>query len=106
MMDDQDLARMVTEEFLEDLPGQIEQLKSYAAAGDWQHVGKQAHKIKGAAATVGGEALSALAGALEQAGQAENQALISARVPELDAQFTALKEAMLTELEPLRKATA
>ena len=94
VMDDEEIARVVIAGFLGDIPGQIEQLKGYAAAGDTQQVEQQAHRIKGAAATVGGEALSALAAALEQAGSAGDVALISARVAELDAQFAALKGAM------------
>ena len=94
VMDDEEIARVVIAGFLGDIPGQIEQLKGYAAAGDTQQVEQQAHRIKGAAATVGGEALSALAAALEQAGSAGDVALISARAAELDAQFGALKGAM------------
>ena len=104
MMNDEDMARMVIDGFLEDMPVQIKQLKGYAAAGDAQHVERQAHKIKGASATVGGEALSALAAALERAGKKGDVALISVRAAELDVQFAALKEAMQTELEPLREA--
>ncbi|MEI6784291.1 MAG: Hpt domain-containing protein, partial [Verrucomicrobiota bacterium] len=93
VLDDEEIARVVIAGFLGDIPGQIELLKGYAAAGGTQQVEQQAHRIKGAAATVGGEALSALA-ALEQAGSAGDVALISARAAELDAQFAALKGAM------------
>ena len=98
VMDDEELARAVIEGFLGDLPGQIKRLKSYAAAGEAHHVGQQAHKIRGASATVGGEALRALAAEMEQAGQAGDLAIISARMTELDTQFAALKEAMNNEL--------
>jgi len=104
VMDDEELARVVIEGFLGDLPGQIKQLKSYASAGEAHRVEQQAHKIKGASATVGGEALRTLAAALEHAGQAGDLAVISALMAELDAQFVALKEAMMNELSPLRKA--
>jgi len=97
MMNDKKLARVVIEGFLGDMPGQIKQLKDYAAAGDAEHVEQQAHRIKGASATVGGEALSALAAALERAGKAGDMAIISMRVVELDAQFAALKGAMQNE---------
>ena len=97
-MNDEDLARVVIEGFLGDLPVQIKQLKGYAAAGDVHHVEQQAHKIKGASAAVGGEALRVLAAALEQAAKTGDAALISARVPELDAQFAALKRAMQNEI--------
>jgi hypothetical protein len=42
--------------------------------------------------------LRAVAAALEQAGETGNLAIISARMPELDAQFAALKEAMSHEI--------
>ena len=100
VMNDVEIARAVIAGFLEDIPGQIEELKGYAAAGEAQHVEQQAHKIKGASATVGGEALSAVAAALEQAGETGKLAIISARMPELDAQFAALKEAMSRAIQP------
>ena len=100
VMDDEEMARVVIKGFLEDMPVQIKQLKDYAAAGDARHVEQQGHRIKGASATVGGEALSALAAALEGAGKRGNLAMISARMPELDAQFAALKEAMSHEIQP------
>jgi CheY-like chemotaxis protein/HPt (histidine-containing phosphotransfer) domain-containing protein len=97
LMNDEELARVVIEGFLGDLPGQIKQLRSYAAAGEVRRVEQQAHRIKGASATVGGEALCALVTALEQAGQDGDLTIISARMAELDMQFTALKEAMQNE---------
>ena len=98
VMNDEELARVVIEGFLGDLPAQIMKLKNYAAAGEACNVEQQAHKIKGASATVGGEALRALAAAMEQAGQAGDLAIISARMAELDARFAALKEAMQNEI--------
>ena len=97
VMNDEELARVVIEGFLEDMPVQIKQLKSYAVAGDWHHVEQQAHKIKGASATVGGEALRTLAWALERAGKTREVATISARMEELDRQFALLKDAMKHE---------
>jgi HPt (histidine-containing phosphotransfer) domain-containing protein len=97
LQDNEKLARRVIDGFLGDLPVQLAQLKAHAAAGDAHLVQQQAHKIKGACATVGGDALCALAAALEQAGQDGDLAGISARMPEIDAQFAALKEAMNQE---------
>ncbi|MEI6034847.1 MAG: CHASE domain-containing protein [Verrucomicrobiae bacterium] len=94
---DEDLARMVIERFLSEQPGQILLLKSFVAAGDARQVERQAHKIRGACATAGAAALCALAAELEQAGNAENLAGISARMPELDMQMEALQTAMNQE---------
>jgi HPt (histidine-containing phosphotransfer) domain-containing protein len=88
------LARRVIDGFLGDLPVQLERLKAHAAAGDARQVELQAHQIKGACATAGGDALCALAAALEQSGRDGDLAGIAARMPEIDAQFAALKAAM------------
>ena len=94
LMNDEQLARIIIQAFLGDMPGQIKQLKDVVAAGETQRIGQQAHKIKGAAANVGGEALQALAAALEQAAKANDQARMAARMSELDPQFDALLEAL------------
>jgi len=94
VMNDQNLARVVIEGFLGDLPAQIEQLKRYAAAGDAHGVEQQAHKIKGAAAMMGGEALRAVAAEMELAGKAGNLAMVSGRITELDVQCEALTKAL------------
>ena len=94
MMDDKDLARVVLDGFLGELPDQITQLKNHLAAGNARLVEQQAHKIKGASATVGAEALRAITWAMEQAGKAGDLDAARARVTDLDEQFNALKEAM------------
>ena len=94
VMNDQDLAREVVEGFLGDIPDQIAQLNHFIVAGDSRLVEAQAHKIKGAAAAVGGEALRAVAAMLEMAGKRGDGEAFKAGLPELDRQFDALKEAM------------
>jgi PAS domain S-box-containing protein len=94
IMNDEAIAREVISAFMADLPVQIAKLKAYAAAGDATQVGKQAHKIKGAAANVSAGALRALTAALEAAGSANNQALIAQKLTELDRQYEALLAAV------------
>lgn len=94
VLDDEDLMQVVIEAFLGDLPGQITALQKAVEMGDTRRVEQCAHQIKGASATVGGNALSALAGTLEQAGKAGDLALISERVREVGSEFVALKEAL------------
>jgi CheY-like chemotaxis protein/HPt (histidine-containing phosphotransfer) domain-containing protein len=94
LMDDEDLARSVVPGFLEDLPRQIEALRARLEAGDALGVERQAHTIKGASASMGGERLRAVAAAMEKAGQAGELEAVRARMPELQAQFARLKEAM------------
>ena len=80
--------------FLEDIPKQIEVLKSCLDAGDTVGAERQAHSIKGASANVGGEALRSVALAMEKAGKTGHLELIAARLPELEVQFARLKGAM------------
>ena len=96
-MQDEGLARRLVAQFLEDLPGQIRQLQAFAAAGETEHVREQAHQIKGACAVVSGEALRALAATLEAAGKAGDLATITARLPEVAAQFARLQTALQEE---------
>ena len=106
LMNDEELARAVIETFLEDMPVQIEQLKSDAASGEAVRVERQAHKIKGASGNLGAEALCALALAIELASKAGDLALVGARVAELDGQFGALMHALKSELSVLRRGEA
>ena len=58
---------------------------------------RQAHTIKGAAANVGGKALSAVAFEMEKAGKAGRLEEIAALMPEVERQFDLLKSSMLEE---------
>jgi HPt (histidine-containing phosphotransfer) domain-containing protein len=94
MMKDEELARTVVKGFLGDLPDQIARLKDYVASGDPRLVEGQAHKIKGAAAAVGGEALRAIAATMELVGRSGDVKAVENCLAGLEAQFYALKEAM------------
>ncbi len=91
LMDDEELMRVVAEAFLGDMPGQIEILKKQAAAGDVQESFAGAHRIKGAAANVGGVALSALAAEIEKADDLET---VRRHIPALEQAFVELKNKM------------
>ncbi len=92
LMGDEALARQIIAAFLEDLPKQIHAIQKHIDAGDPEAAGGQAHSIKGAAANVGGKALSAAAFAVEQAGRAGRLDTIAVLLPELNTQFIRLKE--------------
>ena len=94
LMNDEDLARLITHSFLTDIPNQIEALRHNLELSDSSGVSRQAHTLKGAAANVGGEALRALAFEMEKAGQAGDLKLVAARMADLDRQFLRLKQAM------------
>jgi HPt (histidine-containing phosphotransfer) domain-containing protein len=98
LMDDQDLARIVIEGFLEDVPRQIEALRGYLEAGDAPGAERQAHTVKGASANVGGECLREVAFEMEKAGKAGDLAAIKARMAGLETEFDRLKIAMKKEI--------
>jgi HPt (histidine-containing phosphotransfer) domain-containing protein len=80
--------------FLDDTPQQIEALQQHLATCNGPGVGLQAHTISGASATVGGEALRAVALAMEKAGKAGDLDSVRARMDDLRREFARLKEAM------------
>ena len=94
LMDDEDLARIVVDGFLEDAPKQIEALRTCLGAGDAPGALRAAHTIKGASATVGAEALRAVAFEMELAAVAGDFEAVEARLPDLESQLARLKEAM------------
>jgi CheY-like chemotaxis protein/HPt (histidine-containing phosphotransfer) domain-containing protein len=94
LMGDADLAALVLAEFLTDIPLQIRALMEYLDAGNAPGAERQAHTIKGASASVGGEAVRALAFQMEGAAKTGDLAAVRARMPELGTQFDQLKEAI------------
>jgi HPt (histidine-containing phosphotransfer) domain-containing protein len=94
LMGDPDLARIVVDGFLEDAPRLVDALRSSLVVGDAESAIRGAHTIRGAAATVGGEALRAVAWEMEKAGVAGDLAAITAHLPDLDSELGRLREAM------------
>ncbi len=89
MMGDKELAWMVIEAFLDDGPSQIQELQAVLRSRDLDATRRQAHSIKGAAATVGAERLRKTAYAMEQAADAGNLAPVEAAMSELQLHFRA-----------------
>ena len=96
LMGDSDLARIVVDGFLEDAPRLIEALRSSLAASDAPSVIRWAHTIRGASATVGGEAVRAVAWAMEKAGTAGDLGAVGASLPQLEWELDRLCIAMGT----------
>jgi signal transduction histidine kinase/CheY-like chemotaxis protein/HPt (histidine-containing phosphotransfer) domain-containing protein len=94
VMDSEDLMRELMAVFLKDIPHRLEALRDSLAAGMARDIGQHAHSIKGASASVGGEAMSAVAGAIEQFAHTGKLDVAEALMTELDEQFEALKKAM------------
>lgn len=88
---------MVISVFLEDIPEQMVGLKEPIDRGDAEKAGAQAHKIKGAAANVGGVAMSTVALEMESAGKRGDLAHLTAMMPVLENEFERLQQAMTGE---------
>jgi signal transduction histidine kinase/DNA-binding response OmpR family regulator/HPt (histidine-containing phosphotransfer) domain-containing protein len=93
-MGNEPLARSIALGFLADLPVMTGALTDLIALGKCEAAGKQAHKLKGAAGTVGGEALRNLAFSMEQAGKTGALSDLAALLPELDLQAVRLQTAV------------
>jgi PAS domain S-box-containing protein len=98
LLDDEELMRVVAESFREDIPRQIGALRGFLASGDAAGAERQAHTIKGAAANVGGNALSAVAFEMEKAAKSGDVSAANARMPRLQTQFDRLLHVMTEEL--------
>ena len=94
LMGDRELGRAVIFGFLEDIPQQIDTLKQRLGEGDAPLVSHHAHTIKGAAATIGAQALREVAYTMEQAGKATELQLAARLVPRLEEEFDHLKIAI------------
>jgi len=97
MQGDKDLATVVMEEFLKDIPHQIQTLKDFVQNGDIVGSARQAHSIKGASATVGGERLRKAAAEMEKAADAGDMATVANQIEDLEAQFLLLRNAIENE---------
>ncbi|MBF0217455.1 MAG: response regulator [Candidatus Omnitrophica bacterium] len=91
MMNDEALAKVVAQGFLGDMPEQVAILKGYVIGGDAKKAGEQGHKIKGASANLGGEALRAAAYAIEMAGKAGDMSKLESLMPGVEAEYERLK---------------
>jgi signal transduction histidine kinase/CheY-like chemotaxis protein/HPt (histidine-containing phosphotransfer) domain-containing protein len=96
LMGDRDLAREIVTSFLEETPRQLAALAAHLGAGDISGAERLAHSIKGSAATVSGDVLSKVALEIEMGGRAGDLHAMSAKLVNLERQFQAAREAMLS----------
>jgi CheY-like chemotaxis protein/HPt (histidine-containing phosphotransfer) domain-containing protein len=82
--------------FLDDTPRLIEVLKEYVGSGDAENAQLQAHSIKGASASIGAEALRAIALEMENAGRERDAAKLEAVMPMMEQGFKQLRQAIET----------
>ena len=102
VMDDKDLAKTILGNFPEDISQRIRALKAFLETGDRAGAEREAHSIKGASASVGGEALRAEAFEIEKAARAGDLASADMRLTGLIQRFGQLKEAIGTQLRAWR----
>jgi PAS domain S-box-containing protein len=106
LMGDHELAGIVVDGFLEDAPRLIDAPRSSLVAGDAAGAIRGAHTIKGASATVGGEALRAVAAAMEKAATAGDLEAVTAGLSGLESELGRLRDAMSRFSEDLRRERA
>jgi len=94
LMGDEPAAHGVVERFLSDIPRQIDALKQHVAASDFASAARRAHTIKGAAATIGGQACADSASLVEQALRHSQPHDIDGCIEQLNRQFAALADAL------------
>ena len=97
LMDDEELIRLVVENFLEETPGQMASLKAYLEAGEAPGAERQAHTLRGAAANVGGERLRAMAFEIESAARAGDLGIARLYLARLEEEFLVLRQVMTHE---------
>jgi signal transduction histidine kinase/CheY-like chemotaxis protein len=94
LLGDKVMASEIVAMFLDALPRQMAQLRLQLEAGDSVATQQCAHTIKGAAANMGAERLRMLALDLEQAALAGDLATVAHALPDLDACYERLQEAV------------
>ena len=91
LMGDEALAGKVIAAFLDDAPKQLRALKRMLDDGDSVGARRQAHTLKGAAATLSAEALRAASCEIQNAAEAMELTSALALLPQLQEQFERLK---------------
>jgi CheY-like chemotaxis protein/HPt (histidine-containing phosphotransfer) domain-containing protein len=94
LMGDRSIARKVIAGFLQDAPSQLRRLGERLQEGDAEGARRQAHTLKGAAATVSAGGLRAIAYQMEQTAQAGELKRAASLLPRLEEEFEQLKAAL------------
>jgi CheY-like chemotaxis protein/HPt (histidine-containing phosphotransfer) domain-containing protein len=98
LMNDEELLKTIATCFLDDLPRQMDQLRRCLDVGDVSGAELRAHSIAGASSNLGGEALRAVASAMERAGREGSLEGIQRRMADLENEFERLKQQLNKEL--------
>ena len=92
LKEDKDVASVIIENFLDDIPRQINALKAAVARNGVEKAYLTAHAIKGAALLVGGKVLSSVAEAMEVAARSGDMYEAGRLLPYMEEQFDVLKD--------------
>jgi signal transduction histidine kinase/CheY-like chemotaxis protein/CHASE1-domain containing sensor protein/HPt (histidine-containing phosphotransfer) domain-containing protein len=87
LMGDKDLADIVLDGFLKDIPAQMDDLKRKIDEGDSDSAGVLSHKIKGAAANIASPSLQKIASDMEKAGESGNIDILKSLMAKLETEF-------------------
>jgi HPt (histidine-containing phosphotransfer) domain-containing protein len=93
------LMQRLVKEFLGDTPSQLSILRKHLEDGDAPSARRQAHKVKGAAATLSAGALREVAYQAEQAAMANQLDRLAALLPAIESEFERVKAV----LEPVER---
>jgi len=96
---DEELAVAVSRMFLDKTPEYLTAIRALMEQGDTEKVTFMAHKIKGSAANMSGEALKETAWAMEKAGSRGDVKTIVKLMPALERHFMALKKSLELEFK-------
>jgi HPt (histidine-containing phosphotransfer) domain-containing protein len=91
LMDDEDLAKEILSDFLEDMPLQLADLREQIENSNAEQAGIRGHTIKSAAANIGGMAFSAAASEIEKAGASGDCSALPALLRELERRYELLR---------------
>jgi two-component system, sensor histidine kinase and response regulator len=103
MLGDEDLAKEVIEEFLDDSSRQIDIIRESVKKGNAKELRYKAHSLKGAAANISAAALKEIAYKIEIAGEKGDLAHAAPLIPELDEQFKILKKNIAQKLTTMNQ---
>ncbi len=87
LMGDKELADIVLQGFLKDIPAQMADLKIKIEEGDHASAGVLSHKIKGASANIASPSLQSIASDMEKAGEAEDLDSLKTLMARLEKEF-------------------
>jgi CheY-like chemotaxis protein/HPt (histidine-containing phosphotransfer) domain-containing protein len=98
MLEDMEMATLTAQAFVDDLPKQLANIKKAVASGDHAATASAAHRLKGAAGTMGGDALHHVLSELERIGKANTMDTAAALAEKIEAEAAALAQALTDEI--------